>query len=98
MSGLISLISGIIFSIGLGISGMVDPNVVFGFLDLFGNWNPALVFVMVGAIAFAIVPFTLIKKKKKTFSGEEIHLPTNKTIDKKLVIGSMMFGIGSGLA
>ena len=76
MHGLVALLSGIIFSFGLGISGMVDPNVVLGFLDIFGTWNPALVFVMAGAIMVNVVLFNAIIKRNKTYSGGQLHLPT----------------------
>jgi len=98
MHGLVALLSGIIFSFGLGISGMVDPNVVLGFLDIFGTWNPALVFVMAGAIMVNVVLFNAIIKRNKTYSGGQLHLPTKTKLDKPLLIGGTMFGIGWGIA
>ena len=97
MHGLVALLSGIIFSFGLGISGMVDPNVVIGFLDIFGTWNPALAFVMGGAVFVNLVLFRLIIKRNKTYSGGKLHLPTNTILDKSLVIGSALFGLGWGI-
>lgn len=93
----ISFISGVIFSIGLSISGMVDPNVVIGFLDIFGKWNPALIFVMGGAVIVNLLTFTLILKKGQGYGGCELDLPTKKIVDKKLLIGSALFGVGWGI-
>jgi len=97
MSNFISLISGIIFAIGLGISGMVNPHKVIGFLDLFGNWDFALAFVMGGAVIFNLLSFFLILKRKKPLYREVFSLPKSKTVDKKLIIGAVMFGTGWGI-
>ncbi|MFT6069331.1 MAG: putative membrane protein YedE/YeeE [Bacteriovoracaceae bacterium] len=86
-----------IFAFGLVISGMTNPSVVIGFLDILGNWNFSLVFVMVGAISFNFIVFKLLVKKKP-YCAPTHFLPTNTTVDKKLVIGSAMFGIGWGIA
>ncbi len=93
---IISLISGIIFAIGLVISGMTNPAKVIGFLDVFGNWDYALVFVMGGAVGFNFVSFKILSKLKPMCAAEHI-LPTNTLVDKKLLIGSALFGIGWGL-
>ena len=98
MQGLVALLSGIIFSLGLGISGMDNPNVVIGFLDIFGTWNPALAFVMAGAILVNVGLFKVIIKRNKTYSGGELHLPTKTKLDKPLMIGGVLFGIGWGIA
>lgn len=99
MKGLIGFVSGLIFAIGLVVSGMTNPDKVIGFLDIFRNWDPALVFVMGGAVAFNLVTFNLVKKKKsKPVFHTTFDLPTKKDIDKKLVIGSTLFGIGWGIA
>jgi uncharacterized membrane protein YedE/YeeE len=92
-----SFIAGIIFAIGLTISGMVNPNVVIGFLDIFGNWNPALLFVMAGGVAVNFITFNFILKKGQGYGGCELDLPTKKEIDKKLILGSVIFGIGWGM-
>ena len=92
-----AFISGLIFSIGLSISGMIDPNVVLGFLDIFGKWNPALLFVMGGAVMINLFTFNFIIKKGQGFDGCELDVPTNKIVDKKLVIGSVLFGVGWGI-
>ena len=93
----ISFLSGLIFAIGLSISGMVDPNIVIGFLDIFGKWNPALIFVMGGAVMVNLITFTFILKKGQGYGGCELDLPTKKIVDKKLVIGAALFGVGWGI-
>lgn len=91
-------VAGMLFGIGLLISGLAYPDKVQAFLDLAGNWDPSLIFVMGGAIAVAIIPFSLVKKNKlKAVSGIKIELPTRTDIDKKLLIGSALFGVGWGL-
>ena len=77
---------------------MTDPGKVIGFLDLFGSWDPSLALVMGGAIMVGIFAFTIAKKRTTTFLGGVLRFPTNADIDKKLVIGSLMFGAGWGLA
>ena len=91
-------LAGLIFGIGLLISGLAFPHKVQAFLDLAGDWDPSLAFVMGGAIAVAIIPFNLAKKDKlKAVGGIKIELPTSTIIDKKLLIGSALFGVGWGL-
>jgi len=80
------------------LSGMTDPGKVIGFLDLFGAWDPSLALVMGGAIMVGVFAFTVAKKRTTTFLGGVLRFPTNMDIDKKLVIGSLMFGAGWGLA
>ena len=89
---------GLLFGLGLMLSGMTDPGKVIGFLDLFGAWDPSLALVMGGAIMVGVFAFTVAKKRTTTFLGGVLRLPTNADIDKKLVIGSLMFGAGWGLA
>jgi uncharacterized membrane protein YedE/YeeE len=89
---------GLLFGIGLMLSGMTDPSKVIGFLDLFGSWDPSLALVMGGAILVGVFAFTIAKKRTTTFLGGVLRFPTNTDIDKKLVIGSLMFGTGWGLA
>lgn len=96
MTNLISLLSGIIFSVGLVISGMINPAKVKGFLDIFGNWDFALVFVMGGAVIFNVFAYFFIFKGKP-FLESQFFLPTKIHVDKKLVIGTAIFGIGWGL-
>ena len=97
MNKLISLISGIIFGIGLVISQMINPEKVLGFLDLFGNWDPSLAFVMIGALIITSPMFHLIKKKEKPLFVNNFNYSKNKEINNKLIIGSVLFGAGWGL-
>lgn len=98
MRGVVALISGLLFGIGLLLSGMANPAKVLGFLDLAGNWDPSLALVMVGAIAVAFVPMQWIQRRGTTLHGEQAQLPTSRTIDRRLVLGSLLFGAGWGLA
>ena len=97
MNKLASLISGIIFGIGLVISEMVNPAKVLGFLDLFGNWDPSLAFVMIGALVVSSPLFHIIKKKEKPLLAEKFNYSNNKTINNQLILGSALFGAGWGL-
>lgn len=94
---LVGLITGAIFSIGLSISGMVNPNKVIGFLDFLGEWDPSLMFVMAGGVLVNTVLFSFILKRKNPLYAESFSLPTAKDIDKRLIIGSALFGIGWGI-
>jgi len=89
---------GLLFGLGLMLSGMTDPGKVIGFLDLFGTWDPSLALVMGGAIMVGFFAFTVAKKRTSTFLGGALRLPTNMDLDKKLVMGSLLFGAGWGLA
>ena len=89
---------GLLFGLGLMLSGMTDPGKVIGFLDLFGSWDPSLALVMGGAIMVGFFAFAVAKKRTTTFLGGVLRFPTNRDLDKKLVIGSLMFGAGWGLA
>jgi hypothetical protein len=91
-------LAGLLFGLGLILSGMTNPAKVLGFLDLFGQWDPSLAFVMGGAILVGVFAFTLAKKRTTNFFGGALHLPKANQIDKRLVIGSLMFGVGWGLA
>ncbi len=95
---LTEFIVGLLFGLGLMLSGMTDPGKVIGFLDLFGAWDPSLALVMGGAILVGFFAFTVAKKRTTTFLGGVLRFPTNMDIDKKLVVGSLMFGAGWGLA
>ena len=94
-----SLLAGLVFGLGLVVSGMANPVKVLGFLDLAGAWDPSLAFVMAGAIAVAALAFALAKKRTVSFLGAAIKLPgSSRDIDRRLVIGSVLFGIGWGVA
>ena len=97
MNKIISLTAGIIFGIGLVISEMINPAKVLGFLDLFGNWDPSLAFVMIGALIVSSPLFHLIKNKDKPLLAEKFNYSKNKEINNKLIIGSALFGAGWGL-
>ena len=97
MNKLVSLISGIIFGIGLVISEMINPEKVLGFLDLFGNWDPSLAFVMIGALIVSSPLFHIIKKKEKPIFAENFNYSNNKNINNRLILGSTIFGAGWGL-
>ena len=89
---------GLLFGLGLLLSGMTDPGKVIGFLDLSGLWDPSLAFVMGGAIAVGFFAFAVAKKRTQSFLGGALHLPTSNQIDKRLLIGSALFGAGWGIA
>ena len=98
MHRLSEFIVGLLFGLGLILSGMTDPGKVLGFLDLFGAWDPSLAFVMGGAILVGLFAFSLAKKRTTNFLGTALHLPKSNQIDSRLVIGSLIFGAGWGLA
>jgi len=89
---------GLLFGLGLILSGMTDPGKVLGFLDISGLWDPSLALVMAGAIAVGFFAFAIAKKRTVNFLGGVLHLPKSNQIDKPLVIGAMLFGAGWGLA
>jgi uncharacterized protein len=90
--------AGLVFGIGLILSGMTDPGKVIGFLDVFGRWDPSLAFVMGGAIVVGYFAFMLAGRRAENFLGGAMHLPQRRDIDARLVGGSVVFGIGWGLA
>jgi len=89
---------GLLFGLGLILSGMTDPGKVLGFLDISGMWDPSLALVMAGAIAVGFFAFAIAKKRTVNFLGGALHLPKSNQIDKPLVIGATLFGAGWGLA
>ena len=98
MVRLISLLSGIIFGLGLTISGMINPQKVLGFLNLFGEWDPSLIFVMFGAIIIFAPMHFIFKRKSRPIFAKEFQIIKNKNIDRNLLLGSGLFGAGWGLA
>ena len=93
-----SLLAGLVFGLGLILSGMANPAKVLGFLDLAGRWDPSLAFVMAGAIAVGAVAFAVARRRALSFLGAEMKLPSARHIDRRLVLGSLAFGIGWGIA
>jgi uncharacterized membrane protein YedE/YeeE len=96
-SAIAALAVGFVFALGLGISGMTQPKKVVGFLDLFGAWDPSLIFVMVGAIIVHLVIYKLIRRRTSPLFSVQWHVPTKKDITPALVVGALLFGVGWGL-
>jgi uncharacterized membrane protein YedE/YeeE len=93
-----AFIVGLVFGIGLIMAGMTNPAKVQGFLDLAGNWDPSLAFVMGGAILVGLIAFRFAGKRQRSLLGEAMRLPTATHIDRRLVLGGLAFGAGWGLA
>jgi len=91
-------LAGLLFGLGLIVAGMTDPGKVQGFLDLTGAWDPSLAFVMGGAVAVSIVAFAVARRRTASFLGTAMHLPTARDIDRRLIAGSAIFGVGWGIA
>lgn len=98
MPGFFALLAGVVFGIGLIISGMANPAKVLAFLDLAGNWDPSLAFVMAGAILVGVVAFAVARRRSASLLGLPMRMPTATVVDRRLVGGSLLFGIGWGLA
>ena len=95
---LVIALAGILFGLGLAVSEMVNPVRVIGFLDVLGTWDPTLIFVMGGALLVAVPGFQFARLLHKPFLAIKFHVPMKRDIDKKLVIGAVIFGVGWGLA
>ena len=95
---LASLAAGLVFGFGLLVSGMANPAKVLGFLDLAGRWDPSLALVMAGAVGVGAIAFALAARRRITLLGAPMQLPTARRIDARLVLGSLVFGVGWGLA
>lgn len=93
-----ALVSGLIFGLGLLVSGLGNPAKVLAFLDLAGAWDPSLALVMGGAILVGLIAFQLAARRQRSVLDEPIRLPTRRDIDRRLVLGSLGFGVGWGLA
>jgi uncharacterized membrane protein YedE/YeeE len=98
MNALLAFAAGLVFGAGLIISGMTDPGKIIGFLDLAGLWDPSLAFVMAGAILVGLFAFAAARRRAKSLLGGPMQLPQRRDIDARLVAGSVVFGIGWGLA
>jgi len=95
---LTALLSGLVFGLGLIVSGMANPAKVLGFLDLAGAWDPSLALVMAGAILVGFFAFLVAKNRTRSFIGADMKLPTASAIDRRLLTGSALFGAGWGVA
>lgn len=98
MSNVFAIVSGLVFGLGLIASGMTQPTKVRAFLDVFGLWDPSLALVMGGAIAVASIAFAVARRRRTAWDGEAMQIPSNTTIDARLIGGGVLFGIGWGLA
>lgn len=98
MHRLSSLLCGLLFGAGLALSGMTDPAKVLGFLDVAGQWDPALIFVMGGAVCVTVIAFRFVLRLPQPCLVERFHLPGSQRVDAKLLAGAAIFGIGWGLA
>ena len=90
--------AGLLFGIGLLLSGMADPAKVIGFLDLAGRWDPSLALVMGGAVAVALLPFTWARRQTRSLLNAPMQLPQKRELDRRLIGGSLLFGVGWGIA
>ena len=98
MNPIAAFLAGLVFGLGLILSGMTDPGKVIGFLDVAGAWDPSLAFVMAGAVLVSFFGFMLAHRRARSFFGGAMHLPHRRDVDHRLVGGSLVFGIGWGLA
>lgn len=98
MNAISAFVVGLIFGTGLIISGMTDPSKIIGFLDVAGAWDPSLAFVMGGAVLVGLIAFRFARRRTVSFLGGAMHLPNARLIDRPLVLGSLAFGVGWGLA
>ncbi|WP_004177473.1 YeeE/YedE family protein [Nitrosospira lacus] len=98
MINITAWVSGLIFGLGLILAGMANPGKVLAFLDVAGAWDPSLALVMAGAIGVGSVAFAMAGKRDRSYLGFPINLPTSRVIDKRLVLGSLAFGMGWGMA
>lgn len=98
MTGISGFIAGVLFGLGLLLAGMANPAKVLGFLDVAGAWDPSLALVMVGAIGAALLPMAWARRHPLALLGAKMQLPARRDMDRRLVVGSLVFGAGWGLA
>ena len=98
MQTILVFCAGLVFGLGLIISGMSDPAKVIGFLDIASGWNPSLLLVMLGAVPVSFVGMSWLEARRSNLFGEDLHLPGKHGVNKQLIIGSVMFGIGWAIA
>ena len=94
---MLALLSGVVFGLGLSLSQMINPDKVLGFLDISGNWDPSLALVMAGALAIAMPGFQWIRRQPKPLLDDEFHITAKTQLDKPLLLGAAIFGIGWGM-
>ena len=94
----VALVAGVLFGLGLGVSQMIDRDRVLGFLDITGVWDPTLLFVLGGAVTVTVIAFRFVLRLPHPIVTDKFHLPTQKTIDGRLIIGAALFGVGWGIA
>lgn len=97
MKNLVALASGLLFAVGLGLSGMTKPSKVYGFLNVAGDWDPSLAFVMGGAVVVGVLASLLMKRMKRPALDEQFCLPEKRDVDARLILGAAIFGVGWGL-
>lgn len=98
MTQMVALLIGAVFGGGLYLAGMTNPSKIVNFLDIAGTWDPSLIFVMGGGIPVAAIGFFILKKREKPLIFDDIQVPTHGVIDRPLVIGSVLFGVGWGVS
>jgi uncharacterized protein len=98
MKAFFGYIAGLLFGVGLGLGGMTDPARVLGFLDIFGAWDPTLLFVLGGAVITTFIGYRVVLRQAKPLWGNSFRLPTRHDLDGKLVVGAALFGVGWGLS
>ncbi|ELS01270.1 putative transporter component [Xenococcus sp. PCC 7305] len=95
---LVALFCGLLFGLGLSLSQMIDRDRILGFLDIAGNWDSTLLFVLGGAVGVTVITFRFVLRLRQPIGSEKFYLPTNTTVDRALIIGAAIFGIGWGIA
>ena len=98
MANVFAFLAGLVFGLGLIVSGMANPAKVVGFLDVAGSWDPSLAFVMAGAVSVGVIAFAAARRRTVSVLGSEMKLPTTDRIDRRLLAGSAVFGVGWGMA
>ncbi|WDR34395.1 YeeE/YedE family protein [Pseudomonas serboccidentalis] len=93
-----AFVAGLLFGLGLLLAGMANPTKVLAFLDVAGAWDPSLALVMVGAIAIAFGPLTWARRQRQSLLGKPMQIPTKRELDRRLIGGSLLFGVGWGIA